>query len=181
MATQHVRRFLFLCSVKDSAFDAMSNDKNQMKAVPVRRRSAARLASIQIAYQSLITGQSAVDFMPQFLSYYAHEVSKSFRVKDLDHNHLAELCAGVESERDELDRVIGAALSDRWSIDRLARIELAVLRCGAYELIAMPNIPARAVVSEYAAFSDACGCEVGFVNAVLDGLARGARLNEMQP
>jgi hypothetical protein len=36
------------------------------------------------------------------------------------------------------------------------------------------------VVSEYAALSDACGCEVGFVNAVLDGLARGARTVEMQ-
>ena len=35
-------------------------------------------------------------------------------------------------------------------------------------------------MSEYAGLSDACGCEVGFVNAVLDGLARGDRLVEMQ-
>ena len=35
-------------------------------------------------------------------------------------------------------------------------------------------------VSSNAALSDACGCEVGFVNAVLDGLARGARTVEMQ-
>ena len=159
----------------------MNDDKNQMKAVPVRRRSAARLAAIQITYQSLITGQSAVDFVPQFLSYYADDVSKSFRVKDLDHNHLMDLYAGVEAGQGELDQMIGAALSDGWSIDRLARIELAVLRCGAYEINAMQHIPARAVVSEYAALGDACGCEVGFVNAVLDGLARGARLVEMQP
>ena len=88
-----------------------------MKAVPVRRRSAARLAAIQITYQSLITGQSAVDFVPQFLSHYADEVSKSFRVKDLDHDHLKDLYAGVEAGRDKLDCVIGAALSDGWSID----------------------------------------------------------------
>ena len=77
--------------------------------------------------------------------------------------------------------MIGAALSDGWLIDRLALIELAVLQCGTYELTSMPHIPARAVVSEYAALSDACGCEVGFVNAILDGLARGVRLVEMQP
>ena len=158
----------------------MSDDKNQLKAVPVRRRSAARLAAIQIAYQSLITGQSAADFVPQFLSHYAAEVSKSFRVKDLDQGHLTDLYAGVDAGRGELDRMIGQALSDGWSIDRLARIELAVLRCGAHELNSMQHIPARAVVSEYAALSDACGCEVGFVNAVLDGLARGTRLVEMQ-
>ena len=174
------RQFVLLRSKKDLVFDAMSDNINQMKAVPVRRRSAARVAAVQITYQSLITGQSAIDFVPQFLSYYADEVSKSFRVKDLDHDHLTDLYAGVEAERDELDRVISAALTVGWSIDRLARIEFAVLLCGAYELIAMPQIPARAVVSEYAALSDACGCEVGFVNAVLDGLARGARLVEMQ-
>ena len=32
-------------------------------------------------------------------------------------------------------------------------------------------------ISEYAALSDACGCDVGFVNAVLDRLARTARVN----
>ena len=177
---RHVRQFVLPRSEKDSAFDTMSDDKNKMKAVPVRRRSAARLAAIQITYQSLITGQSAVDFVPQFLSHYAAEVSKSFRVKDLDHDHLTDLYTGVEAGRDKLDSVIGAALSDGWSIDRLARIELAVLRCGAYELTEMSHLPARAVVSEYAGLSDACGCEVGFVNAVLDGLARGDRLVEMQ-
>ena len=101
-------------------------------------------------------------------------------MKDLDHDHLTNLYAGVEAGRDKLDSVIGAALSDGWSIDRLARIELAVLRCGAYELTEMSHLPARAVVSEYAGLSDACGCEVGFVNAVLDGLARGDGLVEMQ-
>jgi N utilization substance protein B len=157
----------------------MGKEQDQLKAVPVRRRSAARVAAIQINYQSLITGQSAAQFVPQFLSHYAAEVSKSFRVKDLDNDHLTVLFAGVEAARDRLDALIADALVDGWSIDRLARIELAVLRCGAFELTSMPHIPARAVVSEYAALSDACGCDVGFVNAVLDGLARTARVVEM--
>jgi len=157
----------------------MGKEQDQLKAVPVRRRSAARVAAIQINYQSLITGQSAAQFAPQFLSHYAAEVSKSFRVKDLDNDHLTDLFAGVEAARDRLDALIADALVDGWSIDRLARIELAVLRCGAFELTSMPHIPARAVVSEYAALSDACGCDVGFVNAVLDGLARTARVVEM--
>ena len=115
----------------------MSYDKETLKAVPVRRRSAARLAAVQIIYQTLITSQSAVD---------------------------------AES---------AAQLAEGWSLDRLARIELSVLRCGAYELRSMQHIPARAVVSEYAALSDACGCDVGFVNAVLDRVAFDARIFEM--
>ena len=178
--TRRVRHSLLPRFEIDSVFKAMSDSKNQLKAVPVRRRSAARLAAIQITYQSLITEQSVVDFVPQFLSHYANEVKRSFLVKDLDHDHLVVLYAGVEAKQAGLDRTIDAALSDGWSIDRLARIELAVLRCGIYELTSMPHIPARAVVSEYSALSDACGCEVGFVNAILDGLADGVSFTEIQ-
>ena len=157
----------------------MRDDKERLKAVPVRRRSAARLAAIQIIYQSLITGQSGLDFVNQFLTNYADDVAKSFKVKYLDELHLSALYAGVENNVEAIDSAIAAQLVDGWSLDRLARIELSVLRCGTFEIQSMLNIPARAAVSEYAALSDACGCDVAFVNAVLDKLARVVRIVEM--
>ena len=159
----------------------MSKPSEDLKPMPVRRRSAARLAVVQVAYQQQISGQSLVAFLPTFLSHYVDDIVKAFRVKDLDHAHLNALAAGVETHVEALDQALAGCLSDDWNLDRLTVIDLAVLRAGAFELTHMPHLPARAVVSEYSAFSDACGCEVGFVNAVLDGLARGARLNEMQP
>ena len=158
----------------------MSDDKQTLKAVPVRRRSAARLAAVQIVYQTLITGQSGINFAPQFLAHYAGDVEKSFKVKNLDEMHLNALYAGVEHDVVDIDAVIATQLAEGWSLDRLARIELSVLRCGAYELRSMPHIPARASVSEYASLSDACGCDVGFVNAVLDRMAFNARIFEME-
>ena len=44
----------------------------------------------------------------------------------------------------------------------------------------MPKIHSRAVFSDYSALTDSCGGEVGFVNAVLDRLAREARTVEMR-
>ena len=43
--TLHAWQFLSPC--QNPVFDAMSEDKNLMKAVPVRRRSASRLAAIK--------------------------------------------------------------------------------------------------------------------------------------
>ena len=157
----------------------MSDYKQTLKAVPVRRRSAARLAAIQIIYQTLITRQSANNFSSQFLAHYAGDVAKSFKVKNLDEGHLNALYAGVEDDVVDIDAAIAAQLAEGWSLDRLARIELSVLRCGAYELRSMLHIPARAAVSEYASLGDACGCDVGFVNAVLDRMAQNARIFEM--
>ena len=157
----------------------MRDEKEILKAVPVRRRSAARLAAVQITYQSLITGQSALNFVHQFLANYADDVAKSFKVKHLDEAHLSALYSGVENNVEAIDSAIATQLVDGWSLDRLTRIELSVLRCGAYEIRSMLDIPVLAAVSEYAALSDACGCDVAFVNAVLDKLARAARPAEM--
>ena len=157
----------------------MRDQKEILKAVPVRRRSAARLAAVQITYQSLITGQSDPNSLHQFLASYAGDIAKSFKVKHLDEAHLSALYSGVENDVEAIDSAIATHLVDGWSLDRLTRIELSVLRCGAYEIQSMLDIPVRAAVSEYAALSDACGCDVAFVNAVLDQLARAARLVEM--
>ena len=157
----------------------MRNEKEILKAVPVRRRSAARLAAVQITYQSLITGQSSPNSLHQFLANYASDIAKSFKVKHLDEAHLSALYAGVENNVKAIDNAIAAQLLDGWSLERLTRIELSVLRCGTYEIQSMLDIPVKAAVSEYAALSDACGCDVAFVNAVLDQLARTVRIFEM--
>ncbi len=152
----------------------MSKASEDLKPMTVRRRSAARLAVVQVAYQQQMSGQSLVSFLPTFLSHYVEDNLKAFRVKDLDHAHLNALAAGVETHVEELDYALAGCLSDGWNLDRLTVIDLAVLRAGAFELTRMPDLPARAVVSEYAAIADVCGSDVGFVNAVLDRLAREA-------
>jgi N utilization substance protein B len=53
----------------------------------------------------------------------------------------------------------------------------AILRAGAYELIARPDVPVATVITEYVdvahAFFDKR--ETGFVNGLLDAIAKAAR------
>ncbi len=157
----------------------MASDSQPLKPVPVRRRSAARLAAIQVCYQALMSGKSAVSIAPEFLEHYAPDVIKSFRVKDLDQEHFAALYAGMEADADTLDKMIASCLASGWELDRLTLIERSLLRAGTLELCQMPHLPARAVVSEYAGLGDAVGGDVGFINAVLDKIAQNERVVEM--
>ncbi|MGC6452465.1 MAG: transcription antitermination protein NusB [Candidatus Puniceispirillaceae bacterium] len=150
-----------------------------MKPTPVRRRSAARLAAVQMSYQGQMSGQSVAEFLPVFLQHYSEDIRKSFRVKDIDSGHLNELAMAVEARCDELDGILATCLAEGWTLERMTVIDRAVLRAGACELVSMPHLPARAVVSEYAALADVCGCDVGFINAILDRVARDARSAEM--
>ena len=157
----------------------MADTGSTMKPTPVRRRSAARLAAVQMSYQGQISGQSVAEFLPVFLQHYSDDIRKSFRVKDLDSGHLNELATAIEARCEEFDEILAGCLAEGWTLDRMTMIDRAVLRAGACELVSMPHLPARAVVSEYAALADVCGCDVGFINAILDRVARDARRVEM--
>ena len=151
-----------------------------LRPTAVRRRAAARLASVQLGYSAEVTGQPLLEAMPAFLDNYADDIARQLRVKKIDTQHFHAVVSGVNNRRVELDQMIADGLSEGWTIMRLARTELVILRAGILELDGMPHIPARAVLSEYAKIADAFNSDVRFVNALLDGLAhRKLRTAEM--
>jgi N utilization substance protein B len=84
---------------------------------------------------------------------------------------------GVSSRCAELDALISGRLAEGWTLERLDRPMRAILRAGGYELIARPDVPVGSVISEYVdvahAFYDKR--ESGFVNGLLDAIAKEAR------
>ena len=75
----------------------------------------------------------------------------------------------------EIDALIAERLAEGWSLERLDRPMRAILRAGAYELIARADVPVGSVISEYVdvahAFYDKR--ESGFVNGLLDAHRQG--------
>jgi N utilization substance protein B len=150
-----------------------------LRPTAVRRRAAARLACVQLGYSAELTGQSLQDAIPAFLENYAEDIARKLRVKKMDQEHFYTVVSGVENQKAEIEQMIADGLSDGWSIARLARTELVILRAAILELDSMPHVPARAVLSEYASIADAFNADVGFVNALLDRIARELRIEEM--
>ena len=89
---------------------------------------------------------------------------------------------GADARRDEIDALISGRLAEGWTLERLDRPMRAILRAGAYELIARPDVPVGSVISEYVdvahAFYDKR--ESGFVNGLLDAIAKEARQAKAQ-
>jgi N utilization substance protein B len=83
----------------------------------------------------------------------------------------------VDARRADLDALIAGRLAEGWTLERLDRPMRAILRAGAYELLARPDVPVGSVISEYVdvahAFYDKR--ESGFVNGLLDAIAKEVR------
>src|SRR3546814_5311108 len=93
---------------------------------------------------------------------------------DADVPFFDDLVGGAAARGEEIDRRIADKLARGWTLDRLDKSMKAILRAGAYELIARPDVPAKTVISEYLDVADAFydKPEKGFVNGLLDALAR---------
>jgi N utilization substance protein B len=96
---------------------------------------------------------------------------------EAEHDFFDDVVAGTDARRGEIDEMISAKLAEGWSLERLDRAMRAILRAGTYELIARPDVPVGSVISEYIdvahAFFDKR--ESGFVNGLLDAIAKEAR------
>ena len=88
---------------------------------------------------------------------------------------------GVPEHQDEIDAGITRVLSADWRLARIDSILRAILRAGAFELIAMKDVPAKVVISEYVDVANAFfdGDEPKLVNGVLDAVGREARPDEL--
>jgi N utilization substance protein B len=148
--------------------------KSHAAADQGRRRTAARLAAVQALYQMELSGSSPANVVGEFIKHRLGPDGEGDSFGTADEGLFAALVEGTCARRDELDRAIAAALTPDWPLERLEIILRSILRAGAYELLARPEVPVKVAISEYLDIAHAffAGKEPGLVNGVLDRLAR---------
>ena len=142
-----------------------------------RSRSAARLAAVQALYQQEMEGTPTPRLLKEFHDHRLGAIIEDEQYHEAERDFFDDIVTGVEARSDELDHLIAGRLAQGWSLERLDRPMRAILRAGAYELIARADVPVGSVISEYVdvahAFYDKR--ESGFVNGLLDAIAKEAR------
>lgn len=83
-----------------------------------------------------------------------------------------QLVLGVAEHRDEIDRKIEEK-SKNWSLSRMARIDLNILRMAVYELLYRPDIPKNVTINEAIEVAKKFGTEesAAFINGIVDEVA----------
>ena len=142
-----------------------------------KSRSAARLAAVQALYQQEMEGTGLARLLKEFHDHRLGATIEGATYAEAEADFFDDIVSGVDARRIDLDNLIANRLAEGWSLDRLDRPMRAILRAGTYELVARPDVPVGTVISEYVdvahAFYDKR--ESGFVNGLLDAIAKGAR------
>jgi N utilization substance protein B len=117
--------------------------------------------------------------------FHQHRLGNTIDDDDFDDAEYADaevpffddVVRGVDARRDEIDALVADKLAAGWSIARLDKTMMQVLRAGTYELLARQDVPPAVTINEYvevakAFFDDG---QAKFVNGILDAVAKETR------
>lgn len=84
------------------------------------------------------------------------------------------IIAGTISHIDEIDKLIENHLSASWSMDRISRVALAILRTSVYEILFQNGAEAKIVIDEAVNIAKDFDTDDSykFINAVLDKIGK---------
>ncbi len=144
-------------------------------------RSAARLQAVQALYQIDIANADVGAAIDQLTRYGLGREVEGAVFAEADRELFDDIVRGLSARQGEIDQHINEAMCGR-GVSRLDNVVRAIVRAGAYELVARADIPARVIINEYVdlahAFFD--GGQASFVNGVLNRLARALRGAELE-
>ena len=127
------------------------------------RRKGRELA-LQALYQMEITGDTSPEALESFLSHFeGNDKAKDFARR---------LISGVATNREEIDRIIDRS-AENWKLNRMAKVDLMILRMATYELLFCPDIPMNVSLDEAIEIGKRYGSADSptFINGVLDQVA----------
>jgi N utilization substance protein B len=118
------------------------------------RRSDQRRDAVFVNYQRDVTGRPLADLLAE-----ARPLTR-------------ELAEGVDTHREELDDTI-AAFARGWTVDRIAPLDLNVMRVALYE-IDFAEVPPEIAIDEAVEIAkEYCGADAPkFVNGILGAIVR---------
>jgi N utilization substance protein B len=148
-----------------------------MSRIETKARAAARLAAVQALYQYDMEAPDLLTLIDEFHRHRLGREIEDVEYNDADVEFFDDLVRGAIARRDEIDSRLTARLAEGWTLARLDKTMLQILRAGGYELIARADIGVGTVINEYLdvthAFFDAR--EAKFVNGLLDAVAKDVR------
>jgi len=119
------------------------------------RRSDQRRDAVFACYQRDVTGRPLAELLADARPF------------------TRELAQAVESHREQLDATI-AAHARGWTLERIAPLELNVMRVALYEIEHSDDVPDEVAIDEAVEIAkEYCGADApGFVNGILGAVVR---------
>ena len=136
-------------------------------------KSLTRYAAIQALYN--FNNSKDLNDIKNFLTtnkgfFIDSNLEINFKKTKMNKVFFLKIIDFVGKEKKIIDELINLNLSDGWSLSRLPKVQLAILRVAVAEMITYPKTSIGIIISEYIMFTESffTDKEFSFTNAILE-------------
>lgn len=128
-------------------------------------RRIARDAAMRLIYAWEMGGEADLTMNDDALDYPS--------VNPNDQHYIQEVVGGIQQSYAQLDAEI-EAFSNGWKKERIAKVDLSILRLALYEILYRDDVPESSAINEAVELAKKYGSDKSakFVNGVLGGISR---------
>ncbi len=156
-------------SSADSGPDSNDDSNTESKTGPaavrpvVGGRSNSRERAVHLLYESSMKDQPGDEILAS--------------QKAAADPYATELVRGVADHLSEIDTLIESLAPDGWRLERMAELDLTIMRVACWELAHSPDVPTGVVLSEAVGLAEEYGTDDShrFVNGLLAAAAQRVR------
>ncbi|MBD7910013.1 transcription antitermination factor NusB [Clostridium cibarium] len=127
-------------------------------------RKKSREKAMELAFGMEISKDTTNEALETFVDNFEGD-----NLKDLDLQYIREILEGIDNNKVQIDLIIEQNLQN-WKIERIAKINLTILRLAIFEMKYVDDVPGRVALNEGLELAKRYSDDksVSFINAVLD-------------
>ena len=131
-------------------------------------RKLSREKAMELVFSMMLTKESHDEVIETFVDNYEENI------KNLDLDYIKEVLKGVEENKESIDNLIKENLQ-KWKIESVSKVNLAILRLAVYEMKYVNDVPEKVAINEALEITKRYSDEksVSFINGVLDNIYKG--------
>lgn len=125
-------------------------------------RSESREAAFKLLYSIQILKDANIEEQTQLFV-------EDQEIKDNDaKKYISDVIEGITKNNDEIEKIISENIKEGWTISRILKVDLTLLKLGIYEIL-FSKLPYKVVINEVVELSKKYGDDASksFINGVL--------------
>lgn len=130
-------------------------------------RKVSREKAMELIFSIMLSKDSNEEAVENFVDNYEGDIN------ELDLTYIKRVLAGVTTHSEEIEKEI-EKYAENWKIDRISKINLAILKLGIFEMKYFDEVPDRVAINEAIEIAKKYSDQksVSFINGVLDKILK---------
>ena len=145
---------------------------SNIRHLSIRKKTASRICSTQVLYELSFSINNIDIIVKTYIEDHLSSVLSSLDIKNFDEILFNTLVKGVFQNSIKIDELISDNLSQDWSLERLSKTEISVLRLATFELCFEKKFNKVTIINEYISIIEAFGGNANFANGILENISK---------